>query len=365
MNLYFDNAAALEYDPFLTERLAQLLPRCFSNQESPVSDTAGQVRAAEERLIAALLPERLGEQYSVLFVNTGTDAVNAVFSIFPSGSEVVLTGGEHASVRAAAERLAGEEKKLRLTGCDAGLVLPCHYREAVTEQTVLTAVHTVHPETGLIQRLPSKAERKNSYLLADAVQGIGKLPFDTASVQPDFLTVSGQKLGLPGGGAVLYKRQFRKNFEKLRRQDHRTGRVPPVFCVLLAETLERWNSLREERLNHAAALKSLFLTLMEEKCGGVFRRTVPDELSSPYIAHILLKNCQGAIVTRALSAKGIYAASGSACDSETKEPSAALRWMGIEPPLAYHALRISFSPRNDEAGICRLTDELAQILHDY
>ncbi len=363
MNLYFDNAAAMQPDPVLTERLPFLLSRFFSNQESPVADTVPAVRDAEQRICAALCGS-VRDQYCVYFVNTGTDAVNAVFQILSLniGSEIAMSGGEHASIRAAAQRSGA---KLNFTGCQRGLILPEHYAAAVTERTVLTAVHCVQAETGLIQNMPPVQERKNSLLLADGIQSTGKLSFDFASVQPDFFTVSGQKLGLPCGAAVLCKNKFRQSFGKLRLTGHSTGRVHPAFCILLADALERWNTLQTERHRHAERLKTLLFNELERKIGGMFEQTVPAEQSSPYIAHILLNRFQGAIITRALAAKGIFTAPGSACDSETKEPSAVLRWMKVPKEKLFNALRISFSPENDEESVARLADELAEILRHY
>ena len=114
-------------------------------------------------------------------------------------------------------------------------------------------------------------------------------------------------------------------------------------------------------------LKDLLFRLLDEKITGKYRRTVPETTeTSPFIAHLLLKNgIQGAIISRALSAYGIITAPGSACDAETKEPSAALRWMKIPKQELWSALRISFSPLNGEEGIHALTGKLAEILEQY
>ncbi len=363
MNLYFDNAAAMESDPFFTDRLVRLLPDLFSNQESPVSNSASAVKEAEQKILSVLCG-KLRDQYGVFFTNTGTDAVNAVFQavVQKMPGELSVSGGEHACIHAAAKRTG---KKIRIIGNKSGQITQEDYRDGISGTTCLTAVHSVQPETGMIQTMPTIAERKNSLLLTDAIQGACKLPFDFATVQPDFFTVSGQKLGIPGGAAVLYKLRFRNLFRNLRFAEHCAGRVPPIFCILLAEACERWHSLMGERLKKTGELRNLLFSCLEEKIPGKFSRTIPDEQASPYIAHILLKEFQGAVITRALASKQIFTAPGSACDSETKEPSPALRWMKIPKQQAYNALRISFSPANDADGVIRLADELAQILHHY
>ena len=366
MDLYFDNAAAMRLLPGFNT-----IPDLTGNQESPVSGMAQLMAEAEQKILQALAPAVDG-QYSVFFTNTGTDAICAVFDILQkewkkSNDSIALSGGEHASLRAAAKRTGLKQK---IIPCQKdGTILPDDLKHCVTAETVLTAIHLVQPETGVVQDLANLRTvfPADAVLLVDGIQGVGKVPFDFSAVKPDFFTVSGQKLGIPSGAAVICLKKYAKAFRQLRLEDHRTGRVPPPFVVMLADVLADWTTKQEERRAHAQKLKNLLFRLLDEKIGGKYRRTVPETTeTSPYITHILLQNgVQGAIVSRALSAYGIITAPGSACDAETKAPSAALQWMKIPKNELWSALRISLSPMNDEEGIHALTGKLAEILEQY
>ena len=214
--------------------------------------------------------------------------------------------------------------------------------------------------------MPSLSARKKSLLLVDAIQGAGKIPFDFSAVQPDFFTLSGQKLGALSGAALICRKTFLPVLKKLRLEQHSTGRVPPVLAKHLAAVLCSWVSLQEQRAFSAQELKDLLFAELERTLPGVFRRTIAENVPvSPYITHLLFPGYQGAILTRALSGRGIITSPGSACDAETDRPSEALTWMGIPSSLAFCALRISFSPANDRDGVCTLVRSLAEILRQY
>lgn len=379
MAIYLDNAAAMMPFPDMASRFAELCPHLFANQESPVSGMNSGIADASRRIREAVCG-RSADRYEVLFVNTGTDAVCAAFRAaehhFRKG-RIIFSGGEHASVRAAARRLEPDFQQTVIACGQGGLIDRLQYETAVLPDTVFAAVHLVQPETGVIQH-PEWLKRvlndraPNALLFVDAIQGIGKVPFDFADVRPDLLALSGQKLGIPVGGALICRKDLMPIFRKIRFEEHRIGRLPPLFVRLLADAVEYWTVHFDECHRKAEELRSVLFRELERQIGGKFIRTVPQNAdASPFITHLLLTDVktkqayQGAIVTRALSAEGIIAAPGSACDAETNEPSAALTWMKIPKELAFSALRISFSPWNDAGEIIILAETLGKILRQY
>ena len=86
---------------------------------------------------------------------------------------------------------------------------------------------------------------------------------------------------------------------------------------------------------------------------------------SPYILHLMLPSQESAVVVRALGARGVYVASGSACSAESGEPSPALRALGISGARLYRALRLSFSGRNSMKDAEIFLSELKTVLKNY
>ncbi|MBR6240692.1 MAG: aminotransferase class V-fold PLP-dependent enzyme, partial [Lentisphaeria bacterium] len=107
MKLYFDNAAAVPVRPVTMTRLAALMQDHSANQEASgaaAEAVRGALATAERRLLVQLCGS-YADRMSVLWVNTGTEAVRAAVTAFLLTPErhgtVLFTDGEHASVPAA------------------------------------------------------------------------------------------------------------------------------------------------------------------------------------------------------------------------------------------------------------------------
>jgi len=381
MKLYFDNAAAVPVRPVTMARLAALAQDFSANQEA--SGAAGEaVRAAlataEHRLIEAICGSAT-QGRSVLWTNTGTDAVRAAVMAFLLTPEkhggVLSTDGEHASIPAALDMLPASCPRNRVKLLRDGRIDLTDLSKKLSERTRLVVFHWVQSETGAMQDLAAvramvKSIAPQAALLVDAIQGAGKLPFDFAAVQPEFFLVSGQKFGLPSGAAMVYGDEFRPAVKKLRMERHAIGRVPPPFPLLLAETLGGRMATMSGDLEYIRELKERFLSELKEALpDGCWRETIPAENASPYIAHLLFsggaQTYQGAILTRIMAKFGASIASGSACDAETGTPSRVLTAMGLGREQAYSAVRVSFFDHNTPEEAAELAHLLARAVREY
>ncbi|PPC84895.1 MAG: hypothetical protein CTY37_09270 [Methylotenera sp.] len=66
----------------------------------------------------------------------------------------------------------------------------------------------------------------------------------------------------------------------------------------------------------------------------------------PNTSFFAFENMDGETLVMALDRKGFAVASGSACSSDSSEPSHVLLAMGIEPDVARGAIRVSFGLSN-------------------
>ena len=125
---------------------------------------------------------------------------------------------------------------------------------------------------------------------------------------------------------------------------------------------------REEAFHRISALNSALrreFDGMELPGGGRIRCTVPEEFASPYLLHLLLPGIQSGVMVRMLSAAGVMAAAGSACASESREPSAALRAIGLNRNDAYSGLRIGFGFDSTPEEAKKLVEALKDALKNY
>ncbi|MEA4862592.1 MAG: hypothetical protein AB7F40_11230 [Victivallaceae bacterium] len=326
MNIYFDNAAAMPPDPRCGEWLAEILRLGPVNQESTHAfgrRTRELLAESESRLLAALCPSWKGGR--VIFAPSGSDALNVLpYSYKWNKGRARFSDFEHPAARRAAERAGGE-----------------------------LAVYThVQSELGLFC-----VPENGKLVVCDTIQSAGKLELPSL---PDILTVSGHKLGAPGGAALLVNPacKLELDFDAPRHRDYLVGRPEPVQIMLMVRALEEAVRNREENLDAVSALNRF---LRDNLPRGVMT-TLPFEQASPYILHLRILGRQGAIVARMLSNRGIMTSPSSACQAEAGGPSAALTALGLRGKEAYEGLRLSFSPLNTmaeaEIFLRILTEEL-------
>jgi len=93
--------------------------------------------------------------------------------------------------------------------------------------------------------------------------------------------------------------------------------------------------------------------------------TVPEKDSAVNILHFILPGYQAGVLVRMFSAADIMLSSGSACQSESDEPSAVLQALNYSKSDSYSGIRLSFSGKNtlEEAEI--FVQKLEKILKDY
>ncbi|MDD4818566.1 MAG: hypothetical protein PHI85_11430 [Victivallaceae bacterium] len=326
--IYFDNAAVVPAHPDCLTWLNEILSRTPVNQESPHAAgraTKSLLEQAGERLIQALCPKWNGG--TAIFAASGSDAFNLLAQAAEWGrGRATVSAFEHPALIAAAGR-AG-----------SGLAAWTHVQSELGSFGV--------PVQGAV-------------VMCDTIQSAGKLPLPDA----DVVTVSGHKLGVWGGAALLVNPSCRLKFDAaaLRHKEYRYGRVEPVQALMLVSAAEHWTGHMTENLEKVTAVNRFLRRNLPD---GV-TATIPEADASPYILHFRVTGKQGAVIARMLSAKGIMVSPSSACQAEAGGPSAAMMALGFRGQAAFEGLRLSFSPFNTMPEGKQFLDVLTEILADY
>ena len=372
MSIYFDNAAAAPCDPELLSCFSTVAGTFPGNQESMgYHGTLAAARIREKS--SELLSSFRFSGITPLFGNSGTEilALAAETACIAAGrGEVITTTLEHPALEFAVRRSCSRHhRQLKLCPADHSGVRLDILKSMLSKQTAVLAVHHVQSETGGILNLAdirSMLDRlaPNALLLVDTMQSIGKIPFDAAAVRPDFFTLSGQKIGAPGGAILFCTDHHLKTARALRTAEHFGGRCPvPVILTLLEGAIL---SARTQTENHTHALRlKRLLTAALMKNGLQFPQTMPENAASPFIMHLLTAPYQGSILTRALHQYEISVAPGSACESETPDGSRALTAMGYSRKDSFCGLRISFWKENTPEEIQYFSEKFADIVKNY
>jgi cysteine desulfurase len=371
--VYLDNAAATPVRPEIREFLCVMLQECYANQEA-AHDLAAQLREklrqAEFKLSDALTD---APDAPVFWGNSATEMFNLI-SLYPPfrRSNIVTSSLEHPALLAALARTGAEIRQLNPNPKN-GIIEPEQLESALDQKTGLVVLHHVQSELGTIQNLVKlgtiiRTHAPQAKFLADTVQSAGKItiPWDAAGL--DIAFCSGHKFGAPGGAAIFCRHKNILDFlKKSRSEKYLSGRPEPAQCLTMAEAAAISKTNRELAAATAAVLKQQILDNLLDFTlpgGATPHPIIPAEAASPFILHLILPEIQAAVAVRMLSQRGIHIASGSACQAESDQPSAALLAMSIKRQDAYSGIRISFWQNRSE-DINLFIDEFRYVISKY
>ena len=230
-------------------------------------------------------------------------------------------------------------------------------KAAITERTFLVSVMLANNEIGTIHPVAAIGRicRERGVLFhCDAVQGIGKVPFQVDEVQADLVSVSAHKIyGPKGVGALYVRRNPRVYLAPLidgggHERGLRSGtlNVPGIVGFGKAAELARAEMPNESRRIFELREKlrgHLFKELDEISLNGSLEHRLPGNLNISF-AHL-----EAGSLMRAL--RDVAVSSGSACTSASVEASYVLRACGVPQALAESSIRFGLGRFNTEEEV--------------
>lgn len=373
MKVYLDNNATTKVDEEVVKAMMPYFSDYYGNPFSLhlFGNETGLAVTEARQTIADILKAKPSE---IIFTASGSEADNlAIRGIAKAykhrGKHIITSTIEHPAVRNTFIDLMEDGFEVTMVPVDEnGVMILDEFKKALREDTILVSVMHANNEVGAFQPVEEigkiTKERKIIFHV-DAVQTMGKVEIYPEKMGIDLLSFSGHKFHAPKGIGVLYKRdgiRFAKvitggNQEGKRRPG--TSNVP--YIVGLAKALKMATENMKEEWVREETLRNYFedevsKRIPEIKINGKGARRLPGTSS------ITFKYLEGESMLLNLSLRGIAVSSGSACSSDSLQPSHVLLAMGVPAEYAHGTLRFSLSKYTTKEEIDYTIEALVEII---
>jgi cysteine desulfurase len=366
-HVYFDHNATTQID---SRVLNAMLPWMHAQSGNPGSrhQFGRSAREAVAQARAQVAAACGAQANQVIFTSSGTEANNLAIkgvASYQAVGQILYSAVEHPCVsRSATAMQAHGFQALSIPVNSQGKVNAAQLAAQLKQPTSLVSVMLANNETGVLQEVAELAElvrAQGSIMHTDAVQVFGKIALNFNDLNVHAMTVSSHKLHGPQGAAALIldkrldiqpvlhgggqERGLRSGTENVAAIVG-FGLACELACHSLAQYQSHTMSLRTQL---EAGLKAMNAFIFGEHAARL-----------PNTSFFAIDGIEGETLVMALDRKGYAVASGSACSSDSTEPSAVLMAMGVEEDLARGAIRVSLGSQNNAQQVADFLKHLQQ-----
>jgi cysteine desulfurase len=378
--IYLDYHATTPCDPRVVDAMLPCFREKFGN---PSSRSHSFGREAEEMVERARgqVADLLGATpEEIVFTSCATEANNLALKGAAcarreagDGDHIVSARIEHKSVLEPLATL--EDEGFRVTWLEVderGRVDPDDVAKAMGEGTILVSIMSANNEIGTIEpvaEVAAIAHEAGAWMHTDAVQAVGKVPFDINGLDVDLAAISGHKFYGPKGiGALFVRRRTRRmklapslcGGGQERGLRSGTHNVPGIVGLGVAcEVAGR------ERAAEAARLAVLRDRLQEGLEREIEDLVVNGDVENrlPHNLNVSIPYVDGEALL--LSLEDVAVSSGSACRSSAPGGSHVMKAIGRDDDLARSTIRFGLGRWTTEEeidyAIGRVTETVARL----
>ena len=373
--IYMDYHATTPVDPRVLDAMVPFFTTDFGNAASRNHAFGWAAEEAVEnarKQVADLIGANPKE---IIFTSGATEsnnlAIKGVAEMYrEKGNHVITCVTEHKAVIDTCKKL--EKQGARVTYLPVqkdGRIDLGDLRNAITDKTILMTIMTANNEIGVVQpiaEIGAIAKEKGILFHTDAVQAVGKVPFDVTQLKVDLASLSAHKIYGPKGVGALYVRRRNPRVllaEQISGGGHERGmrsgtlNVPGIVGLgkaaeickgEMATESERLRRLRD-RLN-----EKFHQTLDEIYINGSMEHRLPHNLNISF-AYV-----EGESLLMGIN--DVAVSSGSACTSASLEPSYVLKALGAGDDLAHSSIRFGLGRWTTDEEVDYVVDKLTNVV---
>ncbi|MDP2278344.1 MAG: cysteine desulfurase family protein [Nitrospirota bacterium] len=369
---YFDHVATNPLDSRVFEAMTPYFMEDFGNPLS-LYDLGTKAKEAIENgrgQVAALINSKSSE---IIFTSSGAEANNFALRGIAlarqnEGKHVIVSKMEHHSILNSARFLEKMGFVVTFLPVDKhGIVDPDTVKKSITKETTLISITHASSEVGTIEPIKEIgriAKEKGIIFHTDAVAAAGNIPVDVKELGVDLLSMAAHQFYGPKGAGALYVREGMRIvpliYGGIQENGRRAGteNVPAIVGMgkaaelakkEMADRIEQAKKLRDKLIKGVSDIENIYLTGHPEN-------------RLPAHASFTVEFIEGEAMLLLLAAKGIYAASGSACSSKALKSSPVLLSMGVSSNLAQGSIVFTLGAGNTEEDMDYLLSEFPQVI---
>jgi cysteine desulfurase len=372
--VYLDYQSAKPVDPEVIAAMTPYMVEKFGNASSlhEVGDWSTEALDSSRRMIAHFVNAREPEE--IIFTSGATEANNLAIIGYAlrnkqKGKHVIISEVEHISILNIAKYLRKNGFEVSTVPVDyTGTVRLDKLEERIRPDTILISIQHANNEIGTIQPVMSIgniARENNLVFHVDAVASEGQIPIDVQQDFIDMLTLSSNDIYGPRGVGALYVRKGILLNPLIigggQERGLRSGTEDVAAIVGFAKAAElalqhmpeeskRLRQLRDK------AIKTVLETVTRSYLNGHPTNRLPNN------AHFRFDFIEGESMLLSFKERGIAVSTGSACSSQTLEPSHTLMSLGLLHEEAHGSLEITMGRFTREADVDTFVEALPGIV---
>jgi len=371
-----DYNATTPVDPRVLDAMLPYFNEVYGNAASRTHSFGWTAEEAVENARTQIADLIGAHPKEIVFTSGATEsdnlAIKGVLAMYADkGDHIITAMTEHKAILDSCQAAEKEGKKVTYLEVDEkGLITPEQVRDAITDETVLVSIMAANNEIGIVQPIKEIGAvcREHGVLFhTDAVQAVGKIPFNVDELNVDLASMSAHKMYGPKGVGAIYVRRRKPRVRVTPLIDgggHERGmrsgtlNVPGIVGFGKAAELCRLE-LEEEMAKMRGLRDRLYQTLMDQlpelKLNGDLEKGLPGTLNISF-AYV-----EGESLLMGI--KEIAVSSGSACTSASLEPSYVLKALGVGDELAHSSIRFGMGRFSTQEEVDYVAEKVIQVVN--
>lgn len=372
--IYLDHHATTPLDSRVLDAMMPYLTEKFGNASSMDHtygyDASSAVESAREKIAKSIG----ARQDEVIFTGGATESDNIALTgtmekYKDRGNHLITCVTEHKAVLDTARHLEGMGKKVTYLPVDEGGQINLgDLEDAIVDDTVMISVMIANNEIGTIadvSAIGKIAHEKNIIFHTDAAQAVGHIPVDVDKMNIDLMSFSAHKMYGPKGVGALYIRGVKPRVKPApiihgggQERNIRSGTLNVPGIVGFAKAIE---IARQEMDSENRRFKTWTDKMLEsfESVRGRLNGSRTSRL--PHNLNVYFEGVESKAIINSSSTK-IAISAGSACTTQTVEPSHVILALGYDENRAHSSIRIGLGRFNTQQEIDYCTDVIVRLV---